>query len=302
MSKYEIYAKRNKILQFDTLTYDSLPDTLRVQISYIWRYALLSNKLTNHGEVITIFTSIRDLICQELGMEKLYEDSYTNFHPAQECEMYLKHGRDIEILLSLIELSIRSIPHFRSTLTPYTLKELRMNEVQAIEELNLRFRENGVGYEFVNGIILRKDSEILHEEVVKPALYLLQEQDFDGALEEFLIAHEHYKKGHYGDCILNAGKAFESTMKTIGHKEAWGLTGKENVSDLIQLLVQNQVIPGYLQTTLQGLGTLRNKVGGHGQGPAPVPVPEHFVHYALHLCGTNIVMLIEAYKKYKKTP
>lgn len=302
MSEFKIYAKRNKEYQFDTLTYDSFPNELRVQIYYIWRYALKADQLTSSREAVTIFTSIRDYICQELGMDDLYTESYRDFHPAEECEKYLKHGDDIDILLSLVELSIRSIPHFRSKLDPYELAGVRMTEDQAIEDLNLRFRENGIGYEFVSGEIIRKDSEILHEEVVKPALYLLQEQDFDGALEEFLTAHDHYKKGHYGECILNAGKAFESTMKTIGHNESWGLTGRENASDLINLLIANQVIPGYLQNSLIGLGTVRNKVAGHGQGVAPVAVPEHFVNYALHLCGTNIVMLIEAYKEYKKNP
>ena len=300
MSKYEIFAKRNKTFKYDVLEYDVLPDKLRVQIEYIWNDALEHNKMNGYtgSEVMENFIYIRNYLCRELGIEFLYE-GYERTRNFEECFYYLKKGQDIEILLSLIELSILSISRYREKIGGFEVSRLEMNQEEAIDELNHRFRESGFGYEFSNGKLIRKDSEILHKEVIKPALYLLQEQDFKGALDEFLQAHVHYRKGHHKESIINAGKAFESTMRTIGIKEAWGLTGKENASELIAFLVNNQVIPSYVQNTLQGLGTLRNNVA-HGQGANATVAPEHLVHYALHLCGTNIVMLIEAYKAYKK--
>nr|WP_286164988.1 hypothetical protein [Planomicrobium sp. Y74] len=245
------------------------------------------------------FSAIRDAVCMEHGLQRLHSNGHT---PAAECEYYLALGDDIDILLDLIELSLRAVPQLSVQYDSSSKRQygLSLNPEDAQKALNQRFRENGVGYEFTDGILIQKDSEILHEEVTKPALFLLQEQQFKGALEEFLQAHDHYRKGHYGDSILNAGKAFESTMKTIADKEAWGLTGRENASNLVALLITNGIIPDYLQTTLLALATLRNKVAGHGQGAEPVAVPEHLVNYALHLCGTNIVMLIEAYKEYSK--
>lgn len=297
-----MFSKRNKPIQTDILAYDYVPEKLRNQIYYIWKDALDIEhaKLYGDGVPNSTFERIHDTVCREHGLEKLVRISAGNrYVPASKiCEHFLKNSSDddVEILLDLIEVSMRSIDYLNARHSGQV-----MTKEQAIQELNHRFRENSIGYEFTNEILIRKDSEILHEEVTKPALYLLQEQGFEGALDEFLKAHDHYRKGNYGEGILNAGKAFESTMKTIGHKESWGLTGKENASDLINSLITHNVIPSYLQTTLQGLGTLRNKVAGHGQGQAPVPVEEHLVNYALHLSGTNIVMLIEAYKIYKKT-
>lgn len=304
MAKYELFAKRGKQIQSDVLVYDLMPEKLRVQIRYIWEDALALERAYDAyaNEANRNFDYIRNYICRELGLRSLYEYAHKVIHPTEECVEYLMNGEDTEVLLSLIELSIISIGNLHESLRDYPHWEfkIKMSEKDAIEELNNRFRENSFGYEFSNGILIRKDSEILHKESVKPALYLLQEQEFEGALDEFLKAYDHYRKGNFGDSILNAGKAFESTMKTIGHKESWGLTGKENASDLINLLISNHVIPGYLQNSLIGLGTVRNKVAGHGQGAAPVAVPEHLVNYALHLCGTNIVMLIEAYKEFSK--
>lgn len=305
METFVLFSKRNKSIQFDFLEYENLSERFRNQIFYIWKYALGFDYASGRGRGSSgpdaVFRFMRDTLCREHGLEVLYSD---RMEATQECEMYLRKGTDTEVVLDLIEMSICMISPLRENIgwdsQSTSHYKITMTEEEAVKELNQRFRENGIGYEFSNGILVRKDSEFLHEEVTKPALYLLQDQAFDGALEEFLKAHDHYRKGNYGDSILNAGKAFESTMKTIGDRGAWGLTGKENASTLITLLINKQVIPDYLQTTLLGLATLRNKVAGHGQGSASVVVQEHFVNYALHLCGSNIVMLIEAYKAFSK--
>jgi hypothetical protein len=301
MESFELFSKRNKDFQVDVFEYEVVPEKLRNQVYFIWKYALgIEYAKTHSGTLVNqLFDIIRDTILREHGLSELYA---THLVSANDCELYLRHGRDNEIVLDMIELSTSLIPVLWEKIGWQNISyyKLTMNDEQAVEDLNKRFRENGMGYEFAGGILLRKDSQLLHEEVTKPALHLLQAEGFDGALEEFLKAHDHYRKGNYGDSILNAGKAFESAMKTIGVKESWGLSGKENASNLIALLISKQVIPGYLQNTLIGLATLRNTLAGHGQGAAPIAVPEHFVNYSLHLCGTNIVMLIEAYKAYKK--
>lgn len=289
---YQVFSKRNKLIQFDVLEYDELSPRLRNQIYFIFKDALAIDfaDIYSQSEPANSFSYIHDTVCREHGIINLY--GYGQYSYAKQCESYLKVGEDIAVLLDLIEISMREIEVLREN---FSSDYLRLSEEEAIKELNHRFRENGVGYEFLNGILIRKDSQFLHEETTKPALHLMQEEEFDGALDEFLKAHDHFRKGNHKECIIYTGKAFESTMRTIGEKQAWALTGKENASDLISLLVKNEVIPSYLQTTLQGLATLRNKVA-HGQGGKPLPTPEHFVNYALHLCGTNIVMLIEAYR------
>ena len=298
MSKYEIFAKRGQERRFDVLQYNVIPNALRIQVHYIWRDALeidQANVYGIRGEVNSNFSYIRNYLCRELGIESLYPYGYTNMSDLAECEYYLKKGEDARVWLSLVELSMLTISDYRDALG-YDVSRLEMDEKEAIADLNNRFRENGMGYEFSNGIIMRKDSEILHEEVVKPALYLLQEEEFNGALEEFLKAHGHYRKGNYEECVVYAGKAFESTMRIIGDRKSWGLKGKENASELISIMIANGLIPVYFQNALQGLGTLRNQVA-HGKGDKDFYVSDYFVNYAMHLCATNIVMLIEAYKK-----
>lgn len=294
--EYQVFSKRNKVIQFDVLEYDELSPRLRNQIYYIFKDALAIDFADNYSqsEPANSFSYIHDTVCREHGLLHLYD--YGQYSHAKQCESYLKAGEDIMVLLDLIEISMREIEVLRES---FSDDYLRLSEEDAINELNHRFRENGVGYEFLNGILIRKDSQFLHEEATKPALHLMQEEGFSGALDEFLKAHDHFRKGNDKECIIYTGKAFESTMRTIGENQGWELTGKENASDLIALLVRKGVIPSYLQTTLQGLATLRNKVA-HGQGGKPVPMPEHFVNYSLHLCATNIVFLVETYRDLPK--
>jgi len=98
---------------------------------------------------------------------------------------------------------------------------VRMEPEEAIEELNCRFKEHGVGYQFEGGEIVRVDSQCIHTEVVKPAVSLLNTAGFDGALEEFLDAHKHYRKGEMKEAMSDALNAFESVMKAICDENGW---------------------------------------------------------------------------------
>ena len=87
--------------------------------------------------------------------------------------------------------------------------------------MNVRFRENAVGYQYENCQIIRVDSQVLHADVVKPALTLLSGKGFQGPNDEFMSAHEHFRHGRIEEAITDACKAFESTMKAICAARKW---------------------------------------------------------------------------------
>jgi hypothetical protein len=94
----------------------------------------------------------------------------------------------------------------------------RMSPDDAIAEANARFKEAGVGYQYVSGDVIRVDSEFIHKEVILPVLALLHDPTFASAEKEYLEAHEAYRHGRFEGCIVSCGKAFESTLKVIGVK------------------------------------------------------------------------------------
>jgi hypothetical protein len=190
--------------------------------------------------------------------------------------------------------------HIRRELERYNRLIVKIDD--AILELNQRFKEHGVGYQFESGEIIRVDSEFLHTKVVKPTLSLLIDKEYQGANQEFLSAHKHYRHGRHEECLVDLLKAFESTMKIICKKRGWTTQPKDTASKLINILFQNNLLPSYLESEItclrtlleSGVPTLRNKNAGHGQGAEIRTVPEYLARYALNLTASNILFLIEA--------
>jgi hypothetical protein len=178
----------------------------------------------------------------------------------------------------------------------------RINPDDALEELNARFLEHGIGYQYESGGIIRKDSELLHAEVVKPTLLFLNKKEYSGANEEFLKAHEHYRHGRYKECLNECLKAFESTMKTICNIRGWSYNQNDTAKKLIDVCLSNGLFSSFLQSQItsfrsvleSGIPTVRNKLGGHGQGTQQTAVPQYMASYMLHLTATTILLFVEA--------
>ncbi len=179
---------------------------------------------------------------------------------------------------------------------------------EAIYELNLRLKQNSLGYEFINGKIIKKTDAVTHENIVKPALKLLLDEEFRGAEEEYLLAFEHFKNSENKDAIQNAAKAFESTMKTICAGLSYEFNpSKDAAKQLLEKLKANSFFPAYLEDHLNavvktleaGAPTLRNKTAGHGQGTEVKPIGDEYVEYVLNLVATNILFLYRIYQEKK---
>ena len=177
----------------------------------------------------------------------------------------------------------------------------------AINEINDIFRIDKIGYEIVNGKIIKYDSEYLKDDVIKQTISLLHSSDFKGPLEEFEKALNHFLKKEYKDTIQEANNSFESTMKSILTKLSINFDPqKDNASKLLQILYDNNVIyihtqefTNNLKKMLQGLPTIRNKQSGHGQGLDPIEIYKSYAGLSLHLAGSFIVFLINRYDEIK---
>src|SRR6185312_5058603 len=101
---------------------------------------------------------------------------------------FFLHEQDIERSIDVVELSFRVIDRVTRDYNYLHLQNADALADEAIEELNGRFKEHSVGYQFIDGEIIRVDSELVHAEVVKPALRLLNQKNYAGAQQEFLKA------------------------------------------------------------------------------------------------------------------
>jgi len=302
----ELFSTREKRKQRagqeDVYQYDNLPAEFRVQVVHIWNDALGGAEYFRPGAAW--WQKIYTLLIREKGVFQLAPHGE---NAALQCVHYLLNSATIDAL-DLIELSFRFVDVFVRRLSRDERQHYKLVEPdEGISELNSRFKAHGIGYEYDSGKLVRVDSRYLHAEAVKPALHLLRDSGkvFAGPLDEYLRAHERYRKGEQKEAIAEALKAFESTMKAICTVRNWPFDPhKDTAKQLIGIILNKGLIPSYLQQQFNGLAsvlesgvpTVRNKTSGHGQGATPTTVPDYLASYALHLAASNIVLLVEAHK------
>ncbi|MEJ5137714.1 MULTISPECIES: STM4504/CBY_0614 family protein [Acinetobacter] len=306
MAIIDLFSKRQKKLRGempDVYQYEEIPKQLRVQIIHIIKDTVgIENNSSKSAEV---YDFVHKALCREYGRFSLGETFESN---SQALFNFFLTEKNYEYCLDFIESFFRLI--YRVVrIQPHAFIRTKQKPDEAIEELNIRFREAGVGYQFEQGEIIRVDSQFIHSEVVKPVIHLLgKDKDYEGATAEFLAAHEHYRHRRYKECLNDSLKAFESVMKSIHKKHSWSYKASDSSKNLINSCLTHNLIPQYLQTQFcaianlleSGVPTIRNKEGGHGQGAEVKEVPEHLASYALHLTASNLLFLIKCEENYVK--
>ena len=299
MTVFDLFSKRQRRLLGnppDVYQYKTLPQKFRVQVAYILE-DLFGDPDLYESETQQAFKIIHDILVREYGVFKLarrppgYEGDYRGV-----VLEFFGSIADTDQALSVIELSLRvgRYVHERNDLH-YAKPTLTVD--QAIEDLNVRFREHGVGYQFESNKIIRVDSQTLHEEAVKPALRVLMEPRFDGANEEYLTAHDHYRHGRHGDAVNWCLKSFESTLKVICKTRRWPYKETDTAKPLLDIVFGRGLVPNYLEGEFAGLRsvlesgvpTTRSRESAHGAGSVPKHVPPHLTSYVLHLTASSIL-------------
>lgn len=305
----ELYSTRNEKTYPDIYQYDVASRKLRVQLVKI-----IFDSFGETSEYVSVgrrygtnahfaFSDIFDLISKEYGVQKILGWSGGSH---QWVEDVLLNEPSIDKFLDLVEvLCTVLLTEVKDNFHAFEHESgAKQRPEDAVEEINERMKRDGFGFEYSDGIIIRVDQSFIHSEVTKPALFLLSE--FEGARQEFLSAHEHYRHTRYEECLTDANKSLESLLKHICENENWSYN-KGTVNALIPVCMDNGLFPKYLQTQLsslsslitQGVASIRNNESSHGQGASLRELPHHLVSYTLHLTASNILFLGECYEDYK---
>lgn len=293
----ELFSRRNRDRSQDpeVYIYCDFSPAFRNQCYHILE------EIVDKANSLSYKLHIDEMICRlyarEKGLKYLPSNYYGNQNDKSAMSRYLDKGSN-EDVLDFIDYAFGLLSS--KNLVNQIGRTYRECLVDGIEELNLRFRQHSLGYEFINGEIIQKTNEFIHQEIVKPALRVLNDERFQGANDEYLTAFNHLRAGNNKDAILNAGKAFESTMKVICTELRYSFEpNKDAAKNLVQVLKQNHFFPSYLESYLNNLCTIlgegasvvRNKESGHGQGEEVRSIADEYVEYVLNSVASNILFL-----------
>lgn len=305
----ELFSKRNKAKKdHDVYEYEALPNPFRVQVTYLFKdlFGERGEKLYEIIRIENIYKSLVEWLARDFGvfyLHQTYRHDIYNYH-SEFINGFLSE-KDIHKAIDYIELAFR----FANNITKdekheYNVERYGFDNItkNAIDELNYRFNEHGLGYQFIEGQIIRRDNTFTHSEIIKPSLEILSRKRFKGANSEFHKAHEHYRNGKYHEALNECLKAFESTMRIICDKQGWSVKSNATASGLIKTCFDNQLIPNFweskftsLKTILEsGVPTARNRLSGHGAGAEEKEIPRYIVEYAINMTASTILFLVEA--------
>ena len=193
---YVIFSKRQQQIQDenpDMYQYESIPNKLRVQVRHIWEKVWKKAYYNDCGELqlsrlaYDAYNSIDMTLREEYGVLSLNgdddpdEDGYSFYSAVHK---FLLKTENTYKVIDVIEVSFRYIDQeVRDEF--YVPDDDGLDEIfgprhrdippdgippdDAIDQLNQRFREHGVGYQYESGQIVKMDSPDSHSEVVKPA-------------------------------------------------------------------------------------------------------------------------------------
>jgi hypothetical protein len=302
MAIFDLFSKRQKMLRgevADVYQYNDFPNPFRVQVIHIWT-DVLGHDGDFEDESRKSYEYICNTLCREYGLFRLTDERCSN---REHIANFFLRLHEPEKILDVIELSFKVVDDYIRRLGG-RIHGGKISSDDAIFELNQRFNEHGIGYQFESGEIVRMDSKLVHSEVVKPALSFLQEKIYAGANDEFLRAHEHYRHKRYKECLNECLKAFESIMKAICKKRRWKYAETDTAKTLLDICFKNGLVEPFwqshftgLRATLEsGIPTVRNKTSGHGQGTDLTNVPPTVASYVLHLTATILLFLANAEK------
>lgn len=305
---FETYSYRKRLDERngepEVYSYETAPDQLRHQLAIaicegIGNYSYNERDYLNANE----YWDILDQICSEEIFS--YLDFIDERNLSERFSLFLKNVKNIDDLLSAIEIACRILCQLKNKI-PYQ-RGAKFQADASIIKINRRFDQHAVGYQFENSCIIRMDSKLTHAEIIKPALKLLTAPLFTKGNEEFLIAHRHYREGNYKDCITAANRSFESVLKAICDAENWEYKNGSRASDLVKLVKTKGLFTHdfdgsfdiYVSMLKNGLPSVRNNAGAHGDGLAAAEVTVQIARFALNLTASNIIFLAESFSAQK---
>ena len=140
--------------------------------------------------------------------------------------------------------------------------------------------------------VIRKDSEVVFNQAIQPALHFLREPDCEAANKEFLEALEDYRKNDFDDCLTKCGSAFESVLKVICHRQNWPQKATDTSAVLLKTVMVRSGLEPFFEQPLMLVATIRNRLStSHGAGLTHRNVTEAKAEYAVNATAAAILLL-----------
>lgn len=277
MERLEEEAARARGENVDYLVHD-VPDAFRQQVVYALEDAAGSTPTDTWESGLQLTSrSVREFLVREYGVASLAGIS----DPSADVAAFVKRSADTRGVMDVIGTAVQAGRVYGAAV---------FNSDDFIERVNGYLRRHKLAYEIVADVVVPKDAEELHQEVVSPTLTLLHGRPgFEGVERQYLEALDELSKGNWSDAVTDANAAVESTLRVLlGYEEGQlpGLLGEARKRGLLGPREDRR-----LKDFVRGLTALsdaRNEKGDAHGGVAD----EETAWLAIHWAGALILFLV----------
>ncbi|HCH1010210.1 TPA: hypothetical protein NKP47_001899 [Vibrio parahaemolyticus] len=171
---------------------------------------------------------------------------------------------------------------------PYKVTFGRIDTTEGKDE----FGYTTLSYDFTYPKVIRKDSKVLNQFAIEPALLLLSKAEYANANTEFLSALDDYRHGKFRDSVTKCCSAFESVMKVECKIRGIRLKGTETAGPLVSKLIEDTGLPTFFDQPMMLIATIRNKLGiAHGSGVEEKQVSENIALYSINATASAMLLV-----------
>lgn len=283
----DVYSIREADNIRDIFKYDNPTQMFKNRLFYLMKDVMEIIEFVKLYKGITLHCGIaRNISETYLERPDVFQNDFIS-----GFEKLINSQNSINFFLDLIEIFFNQYQGNKQTI----LKSI--NKILLLDSLGYQIDE-------IKNQVIRIDSSHNYQEVIKPTLLLLNDDKFKNIDDEYRKAFEELKNGNYESVLVEANKAFESTMKIICDLKGYGLPKKHSATTLIAHLRQNDFITNFqdekfngLAKTLESISITRNNQAGHGQGSQTRNLSVIFAEYALRVTASNILLLLGIYNE-----
>lgn len=276
-------------------------NVVRKQLTETFRgRTLMLFRDATHGGIYEFLGVLHDRFAYLLGRHSLTGQRYKR--PHEDMLAYLEHCED-EQFLNFIEYALRYDCGSYLGSNREAVVE-RLNEFLMIDDLpyhvvpqvwEQKYDSDGQCRSMVfreEAKVIPKDSQLLHETAIQPALEVLRTPAFLNANSEFMAALEDYRHRKFGDCVTKCNSSYESVMKVICGQKGFGYSQGDTTSKLLKTIMDKAGLDAFWEQPLLIIGTLRNRIStSHGAGEVEKVVPDHVAKAVINLTASAIVFL-----------
>lgn len=264
---------------------------------------------------VSLSTSLRERVWQTISVynESWQETDDRNW--TSSTNHLEKTESKLKRLLGKSELSAKTPDGLKTGMEAYFKEGYPSNVLEVVEQFYEELQDEnryvferkineamlafGCPWRLSNGTFFCVDSEFFAD-LLDGVRRQFRQHGFEGALDELREAQEALSDNRHKDAIHAASKSYESTLKAIvgSRGTASGLiaTFRDGYLDDIP----EDHAKAISSAVLKSLPTLRNELGGHGQGSSVVTVPKSYATLAVHLAAALNYFLVE--QKLAKNP